>query len=481
MANASYYNRSERKANQENNIVLRQAYIKCLICLWSATLMVCSAWPNESFAKPVSFVREVAPILIVECQACHGPKTAESKYRLDSFEALMKPGDFGSAPISAGDLDDSQLYQLITDDDSHSRMPNNGKRLTEPQIKLIANWINEGAKFDGSNPTAPLREQIPRDLPHPKASDVYGASMPVTAVAFTPDGKQLLAGGYYELLQFDAATGTRVARIGNIAERTLGIAFSPDGKWLAVAGGSPGASGEVRLIPWSGGVKPDATAQVLAIQDDVFFKVSFRPDGKQLAASGADGIIRLFDASSGTEQLKIAGHSNWIVDVCYSPDGKLVATASRDGTSKVFEVETGKLLATHAEHNVPVNAVVFAPDGKSIVSAGANKIHVWNSLDGKLLGQMTGFEKDIYALASTADVVFGTSADQTVRQFKLADRSLVRTLSPNPAWAVSLATHPATHRLVVGCYDGQAVVWDSEKGSVVKQFMAIPVAGKDAQ
>ena len=44
--------------------------------------------------KPVSFIREVAPILVGACQACHGPKTAESNYRLDTFEMLMRAGRF---------------------------------------------------------------------------------------------------------------------------------------------------------------------------------------------------------------------------------------------------------------------------------------------------------------------------------------------------------------------------------------------------
>ena len=48
--------------------------------------------PRTSESKPVSFIREVAPILVGKCQACHGPKTAESNYRLDSFEAIDAAG-----------------------------------------------------------------------------------------------------------------------------------------------------------------------------------------------------------------------------------------------------------------------------------------------------------------------------------------------------------------------------------------------------
>src|SRR5262245_28054330 len=120
-----------------------------------------------SQTKPVSFVREVAPILVSACHACHGPKTAESNYRLDSFEKLMRPGDFGTAPVTAGNLDDSEIYRLITEDDPHARMPNNGGRLLDSQVQTIADWIRQGAKFDGQNAAAPLRDQIPRDNPYP--------------------------------------------------------------------------------------------------------------------------------------------------------------------------------------------------------------------------------------------------------------------------------------------------------------------------
>ncbi len=428
--------------------------------------------------KPVSFVREVAPILVGTCQACHGPKTAESNYRLDTFEMLMRPGDFGTAPITAGNLEDSGIYQLITADDSHARMPNNGGRLADTEIQTIANWIREGANFDGQNAAAPLREQIPRDIPHPAAPTAYPATIPITAMAFTADGSQLLVGGYHELLIWDPAAAKLVARVGNIPQRTFGLAFIADNSWLAVAGGSPGVAGEVRLIPWESGPKRDAEPKILATHEDVFFDVAFRPDGKQLAASGADGSVRVFDMPAGTERLKISGHSDWVTGVCYSPDGKLIATASRDKTAKVFDAETGSLLVTHSEHNVPVRAVAFVPDGKSVISAGGSRIRVWNVKDSKLVGEMTGFENDIEALLAGGEIVVGASADRSVRQFKLADRTLVRTLAPHPGWVVSLACHQESHHLAAGCFDGSVTIWDWENGTMVKQFLAVPVVEK---
>ena len=216
--------------------------------------------------------------------------------------------------------------------------------LPTPKFKSSPTGFVQGAKFDGQDAAAPLRDQIPRDIPHPAAPDsLSDGAFPITAMAFTSDGKQLLVGGYHELLVWDPTAGTLVARVGNIPQRTFGMAFSPDNSWLAVAGGSPGVSGEVRLIPWDGGPKHDAEPKILATHEDVFFDVAFRPDGQQLAAGGADGSVRVFDVPTGVERLKINNHADWVTDVCFSPDGKHIATASRDKTAKVFDAETGKL------------------------------------------------------------------------------------------------------------------------------------------
>src|SRR5690242_7317847 len=187
-----------RSPKPTGKVVRHPAIVYPLIFGFLALVPRCGLAEGNS-ANPVSFIREVAPILVGACQGCHGPKTAESNYRLDTFEKLMRPGDFGTAPVTAASLDDSEIYRLITEDDPHVRMPNNGGRLTDSQIQTIANWIRQGAKFDGQNAAAPLRDQIPHDIPYPAPPETYPHAIPITAIAFTSDGTRLVVGGYHEL------------------------------------------------------------------------------------------------------------------------------------------------------------------------------------------------------------------------------------------------------------------------------------------
>jgi WD40 repeat protein len=432
------------------------------------------AGAEDDSTKSISFVREVAPILVSKCQSCHGTKTAESNYRLDSFAAMMQPGDFGTAPITPGDLDNSELHRLITAEDDVERMPNNGSRLADAEIEIITNWIREGARFDGQDAAAPMRGQIPSDVPHPAAPQTYPTTFPVTAMAFNPDGSQLVVGGYHELLVWDSTTASLKARIANMPQRIFGLTFSPDGTSLAIAGGAPGVSGEVRLVPWPAGPMREAASRVFATHDDVFFGVMFRPDGARLAAVGTDGLVRVFETSTGSMRSKINGHADWVTAVSFSADGARIATASRDKTAKVFDAETGSLLSTYSEHNAPVRAVVFSPDGKQVVSAGGNRARIWNVEDSKLVGDFPAFDGEIYALALSGESVFGAAADRSARQFKLSDRSLLRSYAEHPAAVLSLAWHAKSHRIATGCIDGTVTVWNLENGAKELRFVAVP-------
>src|SRR5688500_2842630 len=86
-----------------------------------ASLLV--AAPSAQADDEVSFRKDVAPIFLSNCLACHGAKKAEGSYRLDSFERVSQPGDTGAAPVTAAKLDESELYRRLTSTDEGERMP----------------------------------------------------------------------------------------------------------------------------------------------------------------------------------------------------------------------------------------------------------------------------------------------------------------------------------------------------------------------
>jgi mono/diheme cytochrome c family protein len=114
------------------------------------------AFGRMAAAEPtsISFARDVAPVLVKQCQSCHGPDKAKSKYRLDTFTRLKTPGKSKAMPIMAGEPDKSELFRLVSTTDDDDRMPRKADPLPASQVQIIKHWIQEGAKFDGPDPSA---------------------------------------------------------------------------------------------------------------------------------------------------------------------------------------------------------------------------------------------------------------------------------------------------------------------------------------
>src|SRR5439155_11750082 len=247
---------------------------------------------DVSSAEPLSFKRDIAPLLLNNCLACHGPKKAEGGYRIDTFDRLTSAGDSTQPGFVAKDLDGSEAFRRITSTDVKERMPLEGDPLPPEQVAILKQWIEAGLPFGGPDPKASLASYIPPPT-HPAAPEKYRGTMPITAVEFTPDGSQLVVGGYHELTIWNASDGTLARRIGGIGQRTYAIHFSPDGQLLAVACGTPGKHGQVRLL------KPDSgeLTKVLGMTSDVVFDCAFSPSGDRLATAAADGVVRVFDVT----------------------------------------------------------------------------------------------------------------------------------------------------------------------------------------
>ena len=97
-------------------------------------------------AAPVDYLKEIKPILSEHCFRCHGGSQQKSELRMDTAAAMVKGGDNGPA-LKAGKSSDSLMVQLLkgTHDDI-ARMPYKKPPLSEAQIALIEQWIDQGAK-----------------------------------------------------------------------------------------------------------------------------------------------------------------------------------------------------------------------------------------------------------------------------------------------------------------------------------------------
>lgn len=442
-----------------------------LALVLGASLCANALRADEPKAPPaVSFRREIAPLLVQHCGACHGVTDFKGEYQLHTFAALLKPGESGLAPVTPGKLADSELYRLVSSTDASERMPKEADPLPAEKLALLKRWIEQGAKFDGPDKAALLVSLLPRKVqPPPPAS--YRVPVAVTALVFRPDGKELAVSGYHEITIWDPAKGTLLRRIKDVDERTYGLAWSPDGKLLAAASGTPGQSGEIALFDPAKG----ALVRSLATTADVALGVAFNPAGTKLAACAADRSIRVFDVAKGTEERLIEDHADWVMSIAWSPDGTQLASASRDKTSKVFELKTGEAVSTYPGHGEAVYGVAFSADGKQVLSSGADKkIQLWNPADGKKAADITGFGGDVYRVFVRGGQIYCCSADKTVRQFVAADRKPVRSLTGHADYVYTLDVNEATKRAASGSFDGQVKLWNLDDGKALLTFRASP-------
>ena len=435
--------------------------------LSAIVLVLCAG--SLAWADPVSFKKDVATVLLNNCLACHGPKKAEGGYRVDTFERAMKAGDSTAAGFTAKNVDASEAFRRLISTDVKERMPKDGDPLPAEQIASIKRWIEEGANYDGGDPKAALSSIIPAPE-HPNAPEAYPRPVPVTAVAFSPDGQQLYVGGYHEISVWNPADGQLIRRIKNIGQRVFAINFSPDGKLIAVACGAPGRFGEVRILKAEDG----SIVNVINMTSDVVFDAVFSPQGDRLATAAADGTIRLWEVASWKEQLTITSHSDWVMAVAWSSDGAKLASGSRDKTAKVFDAKTGDLVITFPQHNAAVKGVAFHPSNAEVFSSGSdNQIRRWNLTEAKQNGGH-GFGDEVYKLPTVGEFFFAAVADKSVRQYKLQDQSQVRQYNGLTDAALCVAYNAAANRLAAGSFDGRVIVWNGADGKEIANFIAAP-------
>ncbi len=303
-------------------------------------------------ADEVSFAKQVWPVFRQHCWSCHSGGKPEGGLRFDSQEHVLRGGETGPLVVE-GKPDESLLIEQVSGD--KPAMPPKRPPIGADKVALLRQWIAQGAKID----SMPVDRSVVVSIP-----ETYDYAPSITSVALDRDGKRAACACRSEVVVVSLAADAPPLRLPTESDLITHVEFSPDGKLLAAAGGTPALFGEVRFF--------DAEQGTLAgsrrIGADTLFRGSFAPDGKSIALGGADGAVYLVPVDAEAPVKRFELHSDWVLDVAWTPDGTKLITAGRDKTTKAASVESGHLLRTIDSSSERVNAVVA--DDTLAVSAG---------------------------------------------------------------------------------------------------------------
>jgi WD40 repeat protein/mono/diheme cytochrome c family protein len=456
------------------------------------------AWPGpaRSADEPatttkVSYYKDIRPIFQEHCQGCHQPAKPMGGLTMTSFEGLKKGGESEEPGFVPGKPNDSSLVVQITSQGGDPpAMPKDKPALTEPQVKLITQWIAEGAADD----TPPMaREAIDKDHP-----PTYTLAPVLTSLDYSPDGKLIAVSGYHEVLLHHADGSGIAGRLVGLAERIESAVFSPDGKRLAVTGGSPGRFGEVQI--WD--VETQQLKLSLSVTFDTIYGANWSHDGKLVSFGCGDNTLRAIDAETGKQVLYQGAHSDWVLDTVFSTDSSHLISVSRDRSMKLTDVPTQRF-----EDNITsitpgalkggLISVDRHPTKDEVVVGGADgvpKIYRIYREQGKdrkigddfnLIRNFDALPGRVFSVQYNADgsrVVAGSSKDNRgeVRVYQADDGKLVSKIDLPASAVYAVAFSPDGQRVAVAGFDGVVRLHDAASGAAIKEFTAVPLAASVA-
>jgi WD40 repeat protein len=242
------------------------------------------------------------------------------------------------------------------------------------------NWI---AVWDIANNRQVHRLQPPRE------NRWGGLSM-----AFSGDGRCVVAAIQRALLVWDARTGELVRRLSHTTELSS-LALSPDGATVAAGG-----LGFVKL--WDTADLHELCT--LNLHNFAAGPLAFSPDGQRLAIANlwSQGI-EVWEVASRRRILTLDGHPTAINSAAFSPDGRRLATASGDAV-RIWDLESRNQAAILQGHTDQVSSIAFSPDGKRLASASLDKtVKLWDTTTGQQLLTLRGFNDQLTYVTFSPD------------------------------------------------------------------------------
>ena len=420
--------------------------------------------------KPVSYHNDIRPLFTASCNGCHRPEKSKGELDMTSYKALVKGGKKGTSVVP-GDPANSVLFKMINGPEPE--MPEDGDPLKPEQVAMVGRWIKEGAKDDTPDPALAKVEP-----------PVYTAPPVISSLAFSPDGKLLAVNGYHEMVLHKADGSAIEGRLVGEAPRVESITFSKDGKYLAACGGSPAEFGSVQV--WDPGKK--VLVRSYRVSSDSLYGISFAPDGQSVAFGAADKVVRRINIANGDLLLEFKAHADWVLGTVFTLDGKQLVSAGRDKAMKLIDVEHSRFVD---DINNPLEACISLarhPKEERILYGGdLGRARVYRISDNQKrtagrndTNRLKEFERQpgpVTAVAFSPDgsaAALGSTGEVRVYEAGEGQKRLA-TLSGHTGPVFAIAYSPDGSVIATGGFDGAVRLFDAKTGNLVKQFPSVPL------
>jgi WD40 repeat protein/serine/threonine protein kinase len=255
-------------------------------------------------------------------------------------------------------------------------IPASGGRVTTVALSPDGELLASG--WDENKPEGPIR--VYKTVDGKLAQTLPGHQKRVVALTFRPDGKALASVGDERYPKVWDLPSGKYAEFGRHNNWARCVAYTPDGKTLAVGVGW--------FLVLHGPLS--RTARGL---DPTFPKaLAFSPDGKLLAVGADTGSVFVWDTTSWERQWLESGHPHRITALAVSPDGRTLLSGGDDftlrrwnlerpGENELFKLDHLRF-PRHGGDRVGTNVVAFSPDGQTFAAA-AFGLFVWDAATGK--------------------------------------------------------------------------------------------------
>jgi WD40 repeat protein len=347
-----------------------------------------------------------------------------------------------------------------------------GTRLVEDgDIPASLPWLVEALALDEGDPQREalhrlrlgiLLRQCPRPA-HILADDLAG---PIEVAEYSPDGRLVVTAGDRgdtksgHARVWDAATGRAVTALLRHPAPVTAAAFSPDGRKLAT-------TDRDRVRVWDTATGKPLIADLPHRQPDAQFPgdvqpVVFSPDGRLLLTASLDA--RLWDAATGQLLHKWDTRLTHLDGSAFSPDGKRLVLLGFDQglpCAQVWDTGTGKMAAPAMHHENLITAA-FSPDGRKIATAGGNLVRIWDAVTGQQLGPDLRHPAPVFALSFSPDSRFVATCrcDHTARVWDATTGELTASLFSPAARVLEAAFSGDGLTVLTAAEDGAMRVWD---------------------